>query len=99
MVEAVQAQSDRRQHSRLSGGGLVAEIRGAHYAILDISFGGLKLRGRAAAAGALVTVVVLSEDGRERAEVPARIERIEGDMSAVRFSQVTEALIRIIPSL
>lgn len=87
---------ERRRHPRLSGGDLIAEIRGARYPILDISFGGIKVEGRVAAAGALITVAILLADGSETAEVPARVERVVKDLTAVRFSTITEALTGLI---
>ena len=95
MVEVAEAQSERRKASRLSGSGLIAEIRGKTYEILDISFGGIKVHGPVAAAGGLITLTIQSDDG-DSAEVRARVERVEGDLTAVRFSNMTAALTRLI---
>ena len=101
MVALAHARSERRKHCRSSPSGLIAEIRGTQYAILDISFGGMRLDGNFTVAGGLVDAVIwpLKANGSalaERAEVRGRVERVEGDLTAVRFSNVTQAVARLI---
>jgi len=101
MAELSRSQSERRRHPRLPGMGLIAEIRGKQYDVLDISFGGVKLDGKFTVAGGLVTLLVLPTLGavpiiEEGAEVRGRVERVEDDFTAVRFSNVTNALTKLI---
>jgi hypothetical protein len=77
------------------GTGLVAEIRGQRYVILDISFGGMRVAGKFTVAGGLVDAVILPA-ADEVAEVRGRVERVEGDLTAVRFSNVTAAVAKLI---
>lgn len=101
MVALAHARSERRKHSRSPSSGLIAEIRGTRYAILDISFGGMKIDGHFSVAGGLVDAVILPQKANgtvltEKAEVRGRVERIEGDLTAVRFSNVSQAVARLI---
>ena len=101
MVETAGAQTERREHPRLPGRGLVAEIGGKQYDVLDISFGGIKLNGRFAVAGGLINLVILptldnAPIVEEKAEVRGRVERVDGDLTAVRFSALTNALTKLI---
>jgi len=101
MVELAGMHSERRRHHRHPGMGLVAEIRGKRYDILDISFGGMKVDGKFSAAGGLIDVVISSADGdapviEQRAEVRGRVERVEGELTAVRFSMLNDALAKLI---
>jgi hypothetical protein len=101
MVALAAARSERRKHARLPGKGLVAEIRGKRYKVFDISFGGIKVNGRFAVAGGLVNAVILPTVGRvpiveDKAEVRGRVERVDGDLTTVRFSNVTDALAKLI---
>ncbi|HMA51322.1 MAG TPA: hypothetical protein VKP60_16300 [Magnetospirillaceae bacterium] len=101
MVALAHARSERRKHSRSSPSGLIAEIRGTRYAILDISFGGMKLDGSFSVAGGLVDAVILPLTARgpaieEKAEVRGRVERVEGELTAVRFSNVSAAMAKLI---
>jgi hypothetical protein len=101
MVALARARSERRKHLRASPSGLIAEIRGSQYAILDISFGGMRIDGNFTVAGGLVDAVILPlKAGNpiidEKAEVRGRVERVEGELTAVRFSNVTAAMARLI---
>jgi hypothetical protein len=101
MVELAGAQTERRQHPRLPAKGLVAEIGGKQYDVLDISFGGIKVNGRFAVAGGLITVTILptvnnSPIVEDKAEVRGRVERVDGNLTAVRFSNLTDALAKLI---
>lgn len=100
MVDLARARSERRKHPRFPGNGLIAEIRGKQYEILDISFGGMTIDGRFTVAGGLVDAVIqpIEDDSPvgEKAEVRGRVERVEGDHTAVRFSNLTAALTRLI---
>ena len=71
------------------------------YAILDISFGGMKVDGNFTVAGGLVDALILPLKANgsaidEKAEIRGRVERVEGDLTAVRFSNVTQAVARLI---
>jgi hypothetical protein len=96
MVELAGAQSERRKHSRLAAQDLVVEIRGKRYDVLDISFGGIKVAGCFTVAGGLVDVTISPVAGTEKAEVRGRVERVDGDLTVVRFSHLTDALTRLI---
>jgi hypothetical protein len=79
----------------------LAEIRGKRYEVLDISFGGMKIGGRFTVPGGLVDAVILPMNGKgaplsERAEVRGRFERVDDDLTAVRFSNLTPAAARLI---
>ena len=89
-------QPERRNHVRFPGPGLIAEIRGKHYDVLDISFGGIKVKGRVAAAGGLLTMAIRSAGGDGPVEVRGRVERVVGDLTAVSFSNRTDALNKLI---
>jgi hypothetical protein len=100
MVALAGAQSERRKHPRFPGPGLVAEIRGQRYEVRDISFGGMKIAG-AFTAGGLLDAVIRPAKGNgpaagPQAEVRGRIERVEGGLAAIRFSNFTQALARLI---
>ena len=95
MADLARARSERRKHPRVPGNGLIAEIRGKHYPVLDISFGGMTLDGKFTVAGGLVDAVIVPEIG-EQAEVRGRVERVDGEQTAVRFSNLTHALTRLI---
>ena len=95
MADLARARSERRKHPRIPGGGLIAEIRGKHYPVLDISFGGMTIDGKFTVAGGLVDAIILPEVG-EKAEVRGRVERVDGELTAVRFSNLTQALTRLI---
>jgi len=101
MVALAHARSERRKHSRSSPTGLIAEIKGTRYVILDISFGGMKLGGHFSVAGGLFDAVILPLNANgsaiaEKAEVRGRVERVEGDQTAVRFSNVSAGMARLI---
>jgi hypothetical protein len=101
MVDLARARAERRKHPRTSQDGLIAEIRGKRYAVLDISFGGMKIAGYFTVAGGLVDAVILPNRSNglgldEKAEVRGRVERVDGDLTAVRFSNVTQAMARLI---
>ena len=101
MVELSATQSERRKHSRLRGRDLIAVIRGQRYDVLDISFGGVKVIGRFGVAGALLEFAISPKAGqpalgKEMAEVRGRVERVDGDLTAVRFSIVTDSLSKMI---
>jgi hypothetical protein len=101
MVELARTHSERRRHGRRPGKGLVAEIRGKQYDVLDISFGGIKVNGRFTVAGGLVNLVIVPTLGKlliaeAKAEVRGRVERVDGDLTAVRFSILTDALAKLI---
>jgi len=99
--ELATARSERRKHSRRPGNGLVAEIRGRRYEVLDISFGGMRLIGKFTVAGGLVDAEVRPANGGvpidgPKAELRGRVERVDGDLTAVRFNNVTDALAKLI---
>jgi hypothetical protein len=101
MVQPAAARDERRKHPRISGRQLVAEIRGKQYPVLDISFGGIKLSGTFTVPGGLVEIAIWPVEGdkpviEEKAEARARVERVEGDWTAVRFNILTEALTKLI---
>ena len=97
MVELSATQSERRRHSRFRGRDLIAVIRGQRYDVLDISFGGVKVIGRFGVAGALIEFAIAPDSARATpAEVRGRVERVDGDLTAVRFSIVTDALSKMI---
>lgn len=98
MAAVANARSERRKHLRASPSGLIAEIRGQHYAILDISFGGMKIDGHFAVAGGLVDALILplKSDGSEKVEIRGRVERADGALTAVRFSSISQAMVRLI---
>ena len=96
MVEVAGARSERRKHPRARGQGLVAEIRGELYDVLDISFGGMTVNGKFTVAGGLVDAVIQPAGGDEKAEVRGRVERVDTELTAVRFSNVTVALAKLI---
>ena len=101
MVALARARSERRKQPRFSPSGLIAEIKGVRYAIIDISFGGMKVDGHFSVAGGLVDAVILPLEANqtiltEKAEVRGRVERVEGDLTAVRFSNVTAAMAKLI---
>ena len=75
---------------------MIAEIRGNVYQVLDISFGGMKLSGKFTVAGGLVDAVIQPPGSDERAEVRGRVERVDTELTAVRFSSVTAALAKLI---
>ena len=93
--------SERRKHPRNSVSGLFAEIRGERYEVLDISFGGMKIGGKFTVAGGLVDAVIVpmrgnGADPTEKAEVRGRVERVDDQLTAVRFSNLTPAAARLI---
>jgi hypothetical protein len=93
------AQSERRKHPRFPGRKLIAEIRGKRYDVRDISFGGMKIEGKFTAGGLLDAVIRPAKGNgaaAEEAEVRGRVERVEGELTAVRFSNFTPALARLI---
>ena len=101
MVELTGAQIERRQHPRHPGKGLVAEIGGKRYEVVDISFGGIKMNGKCAVAGGLINVIIQSMDenlqiAEDKAEVRGRVERVVGELTIIRFSNLTDALIKLI---
>jgi len=101
MGELARARDERRKHPRLPGRDLVAEIRGKQYPVLDISFGGIKVNGKFTVPGGLVEIAIWPvEDDKpvieEKAEARARVERVEGDWTAVRFNILTDALTKLI---
>lgn len=102
MVALAGIRPERRKHPRNSGVGLYVEIRGKRYEVLDISFGGMKIDGKFTVAGGLVDAVILPI-GRGaklgvKSEVRGRVERVEGELTAVRFSNVTAAVAQLIDS-
>jgi len=101
MAQLATARSERRKHSRRPGKGLVAEIRGKRYQVLDISFGGMKLNGKFTVAGGLIDGEVRPAEGgvpvgSEKAELRGRVERVDGDLTAVRFSILSNTLAKLI---
>jgi len=101
MVALARAQSERRKHPRSSLSGLIAEIRGKRYAILDISFGGMKIDGNFTVAGGLVDAVIRPRKAggpaaEDMVEVRGRVERVDGTLTAVRFSNITPTMARLI---
>jgi hypothetical protein len=101
MVEMDEAQIERREHLRILGKELTAEIAGKQYEVLDISYGGIKVHGRCAAAGALLTLVIVpSVDNRpiveEQADVRGRVARVDGERTVIHFSNLTDALTKLI---
>lgn len=101
MVALAGARSERRKHPRAAGPGLLAEIRGKRYEVLDISFGGMKIEGKFTVAGGLVDAVILPMRGNrpvmaDKAEVKGRVERVDGELTAVRFSNVSTAVAKLI---
>ncbi len=101
MVAVARAQSERRKHPRFSLNGLVAEIRGECYVVLDISFGGMKIDGTFTVAGGLVDAVIRPRDAggpadEDMVEVRGRVERVDGTLTAVRFSSITPTMARLI---
>ena len=100
MVDLARARSERRKHPRFPGNSLIAEIRGKQYEVVDISFGGMKIDGKFTVAGGLVDAIIQpmenDEPAGEKAEVRGRVERVEGELTAVRFSNLTAALTRLI---
>jgi hypothetical protein len=100
MVALAEARSERRIHSRLPGPRLIAEIRGKRYRVLDISFGGMKIEGYFPVGGLLDAIIVPVKGNGQflegKAEVRGRVERVEGELTAVRFSNSTPALARLI---
>jgi hypothetical protein len=101
MIQLAGARSERRRHPRQGGNGLIAEIRGKKYEVLDISFGGIKVRGRFTVAGGLVNVILRPKAANapiaeESAEVRGRVERVEGNLTAVRFNILTDAVAKLI---
>lgn len=101
MVALAGVRSERRKHPRSSGSGLFAEIRGKRYEVLDISFGGMKVGGKFTVAGGLVDAVILpvksnGSGAAEKAEVRGRVERVDDELTAVRFSNLTPAAAKLI---
>jgi hypothetical protein len=100
MAGLATARSERRKHSRAPGRGLIAEIRGKRYHVLDISFGGMRLDGAFTVAGGLVDAEVRPANGPladgEKAELRGRVERVDGHLTAVRFSNVSDKLAKLI---
>lgn len=101
MVALAGVRSERRKHPRSSGVGLFAEIRGKRYEVLDISFGGMKVGGKFTVAGGLVDAVILpgrsnGSGTAEKAEVRGRVERVDDELTAVRFSNLTPAAAKLI---
>ena len=99
MVALAEVPSERRKHLRFPGRDLVAEIRGKRYAVRDISFGGMTIEGKFTAGGLLDAVILLAKgngSSAEGAEVRGRVERVDGDLAAVRFSNLTRELARLI---
>ena len=101
MVQLAAARDERRKHPRIPGRDLIAEIRGKQYPVIDISFGGIKVSGKFTVPGGLVDVAIWPVDGdrpviEEKAEARARVERVEGEFTAVRFNILTDALTKLI---
>jgi hypothetical protein len=101
MVETDAVPVEHREHPRYPGRGLIVEIAGQQYDVLDISFGGIKVNGRVAVAGGLLSLVILpTRDNtpmrEERAEVRGRVVRVDGNLTAIQFSNRTNALIKLI---
>ena len=101
MAALAEVLSERRKHRRNPGRTLVAEIRGSFFEVLDISFGGMKVSGQCAFAGALIDVTVVPAVGgkilpEEKVVMRGRVTRVESDFSAVQFSNVTAALGKLV---
>ncbi|GEM_PF-5105477 len=101
MVQLAASRDERRKHPRLPGRDLVAEIRGKQYPVLDISFGGIKISGTFTVPGGLVEIAIWPVEGdrpvvEEKAEARARVERVDGELTAVRFNILTDALTKLI---
>ncbi|MCR6632997.1 MAG: hypothetical protein NVV74_24750 [Magnetospirillum sp.] len=92
-----QQADDQRHYQRFSGEGLGVRLDGRHYAVRDVSIGGICIEGTDAAPGTEVALdLFLLDDAARSHPVRGMVAGHSGEGTHIRFASMTYSLAKFL---